>query len=123
MRDQDFFWDGAKEGKLLAQQCSSCGHVRHPPGPACPKCQSFDWKPKALSGRGVVDAWLISKHPTQPDPNPRLVVLLVLDEGLRMVSNLVDCDLADVTLGAPVEVLYRDMGNGMMPVFKLSKGA
>jgi uncharacterized OB-fold protein len=106
MRDQDFFWEGVKEGKLLIQQCSDCDRLRQPPGPMCPHCQSLSWHPKRASGRGSVYSWIVSKHPTELDANPRIVALIDLDEGVRMVSNLRDTELAAVREGMPVEVFF-----------------
>ena len=123
MRDQDFFWDGVKEGELLVQQCDACGSLRQPPGPMCPQCQSLPWHPKAMSGRGSVHAFIVSKHPTQPDGDPRLVVLVELEEGVRMVSNLVDVDVGDVRIGTPVQAIFRDVDGTTLPLFKVASGS
>src|ERR1700704_5106076 len=104
MRDEDFFWEGVDQGKLLAQRCGECGTVRHPPAPMCARCQSVKWTSETLSGRGRVYAWLISKHPSLPDSAPRTAALIDLDEGIRMVSNIVDG--GSVEIGAPVELVF-----------------
>jgi len=118
MRDQDFFWDGVKEGKLLFQKCRVCGAVRQPPGPMCPHCQSLAWEPHEARGRGVVAAWILSKHPSQPDANPRIVALIELDEGMRMISNLQGIECADVTLNLPVEVFFAEVNGAVLPQFR-----
>ncbi len=120
MRDQDFFWDGVKDGEILVQQCDGCGSLRQPPGPMCPECQSLNWHPKAMSGRGSVYAFIVSKHPTRPDDAPRLVEL---EEGVRMVSNLVDVDVQDVRLGTPVRAIFRDVGGTTLPLFQVASGS
>src|SRR6266550_1526989 len=84
-----FFWDGAAEGRLLVKRCSSCGCLRHPPVPMCPHCRSLAWEPFECTGRGRVYSWILSRHPNEPDAEPRLVALVDLDEGVRLVSNLV----------------------------------
>ncbi|HVM66326.1 MAG TPA: zinc ribbon domain-containing protein, partial [Acidimicrobiales bacterium] len=86
--DNRFFWDGVRDGRLLIQRCSGCGAVRHPPGPMCPRCQSLDWEAIEASGRGTIHSWVLSHHPTEPDAEPRVVVLVDLEEGVRMVGNL-----------------------------------
>lgn len=88
MGDQDFFWDGVDQGKLLFQRCADCGTVRQPLSPMCPSCRSFTWEPQEGEGRGVIRAWIVSKHPTRPDANPRIVILVELEGGQRLISNL-----------------------------------
>ena len=123
MRDQDFFWDGVKDGLILVQQCNACGSLRQPPGPMCPACQSLTWHPKTMSGRGSVYAFIVSKHPTRPDDDPRLVVLVELEEGVRMVSNLLDVDVRDVRVVTPVQAIFRDVGGTTLPLFKVANGS
>jgi uncharacterized OB-fold protein len=106
VRDQDFFWEGVKNNQLLIQQCSDCERLRQPPGPMCPHCQSLRWQPKQASGRGNVYAWIASQHPTELDDAPRIVALIDLEEGVRMVSNLQDVLLGAVHEGLPVEVFF-----------------
>lgn len=116
MRDQDFFWEGVNKQQLLIQQCTDCETVRHPPGPMCPHCQSLNWQPSLSSGRGAVYSWLVSKHPSQPDSDSRIVALIDLEEGVRMVSNLRDVELSAVHEGMPVEVFF-DIDYGL-PQFR-----
>ena len=116
MKDDDFFWQGVDHGKLLAQQCDGCGRVRHPPAPMCPHCQSLKWSPRQLSGRGRVYAWLISRHPTKADSSPRTAVLVDLEEGLRLISNI-DGNEA-VEIGTPVEAVFRDVDGVRLPQFR-----
>jgi len=118
MRDQDFFWEGVDRGQLLVQRCSGCGHLRHPPGPMCPECLSLDWEPQPLAGHGKVFTFMVSRHPTQPDDNPRIVALVDLPEGVRMVSNLVDIDIARVETGMPVRIVYREVNGETLPQFR-----
>jgi len=118
MRDEDFFWSGVDEGRLLAQKCAACGTLRHPPAPMCGTCNALGWEPHALSGRGRIFSWLISKHPTQPDAEPRTVILVDLDEGLRMVSNLRGGDTP--AIGATVGVFFADIGGARLPQFRIA---
>jgi uncharacterized OB-fold protein len=123
MRDQDFFWNGVDAGKLLFQKCGDCGLIRQPPGPMCPRCQSLNWNPHEARGRGVVCAWIVAKHPTQPDDNPRTVVLIELEEGVRMISNLAGSDQAEPRLGMPVEVIFAEVDGAVLPQFRPAVGA
>ena len=123
MRDQDLFWSGVDEGKLLFQKCQDCGKVRHPPGPMCPHCQSLNTVPYEARGRGTVCAWIVSKHPTKPDENPRIVALIELEDGVRMVSNLQKLDNTEVALGMPVELFFAQVGGAVLPQFRPSASA
>ncbi len=107
-RDTEFFWNGLREQKLLIQRCTVCGTLRHPPRPMCPKCRSLEWDAIESSGRGTVYSFVMPHEPRFPFfEYPYIVVLVQLDEGVRLVSNLCDIVPADVTVGMPVEVFYR----------------
>ncbi len=114
-RDDDFFWEGVDEGKLLVQSCSDCGKLRHPPRPMCPHCQSVASESVQLSGKGTVYSWLISKHPTQPDAEPRTVVLLDTDEGTRLVGNMLAGET--VTVGDCVQFAVGEFHGMRLPMF------
>jgi uncharacterized OB-fold protein len=82
--------------------------VRNPPQPMCPKCRSLEWEPIEASGRGTVYSYVMPHQPRFPFFDyPYIVVLVALDEGVRLVSNLTDVDPADLTVGMPVEVYYQ----------------
>jgi hypothetical protein len=104
--DEDFFWEGLDRGAILIQQCADCTAVRHPPAPMCSKCQSLKWQPVALSGKGRIFSWIVSKHPSRPDEAERTVLLVEMDEGVRMVGNLLDT--GNARIGAPVRAVFRD---------------
>jgi uncharacterized protein len=105
--DDQFFWDGVREGKLRFQRCTACGTVRHPPAPMCGDCHSLAWATTESSGRGTVYTWIQSHHPTKPDHNPRLVVLVELEEGIRFVANLGGIAADDVRNDMAVEVRFE----------------
>jgi uncharacterized OB-fold protein/acyl dehydratase len=101
--DTQWWFDACKEGRLLIQRCTSCGVLRHPPGPACASCHSFEWDTVEASGNGSVYSYVVAHHPQAPAFDyPLPVVLVELDEGTRLVSNLVDVDPDDVVIGMPV---------------------
>jgi uncharacterized protein len=119
-RDEDFFWEGVDQGKLLFQKCAECGTLRHPPAPMCAECQSLKWTPQQLSGKGSVFSWLISTHPTDPTVPARTVVLVELDEGVRLVTNLVEGETTEI--GRPVELAIGEMGGVTLPLFRNARG-
>jgi uncharacterized OB-fold protein len=115
-REQDFFWEGVDRGEFLAQRCLGCGGLRHPPSPMCSACSSPDWEPQRLCGHGTIHSWIISRHPSAPDPDPQVVVLVDLEEGLRFVSNLVDPE--NVGLGAAVILEFGEVKGRRLPLFR-----
>jgi len=106
-QDNAFFFEGAAQGRLLIQRCASCGRLRHPPGPMCGACRSLEWDTVDASGRGVVYSYVVNHHPQVAAFDYPLVVALVeLEEGTRLVSNVVGVDAHDVHVGMPVEVEF-----------------
>jgi uncharacterized OB-fold protein len=117
--DNQFFWDAAAQGRLVAQRCRECGRFHHPPRPMCPACHSLEHDVVELSGSGRVYSYAILHHPQNPKFTYPLVAALVdLDEGIRMVSNLVGVEPADVRIGMPVRVTFEPTADAMsVPVF------
>lgn len=113
--DTAFFWNGLRENKLLIQRCGDCGQLRHPPRPMCPHCRSLDWKAIESSGRGTVYSYVMPHEPKFPFfEYPYVVVLVELEEAVRLVSNLTGIDPDDVTPGMPVEVYYQTFDNELV---------
>ena len=112
--DTKFFWDGLKDGKILVQRCKGCARLRHPPRPMCPHCNSLDWDAIEASGRGTLHSFVLPRHPSWPwFEGTYFVALVDLEEGVRLVTNLVDVDPADVTIGMPVEGRVEHFDNGV----------
>lgn len=118
--DTRFFWDGAREGKLLIQRCKSCNTLRHPPGPVCPHCHSFEWDTVQASGLGTVYSFVVMHYPEVPPfdyPNP--VGLIELDEGTRLVAQLVGIKSTEVRIGQRVRVEFNTFdGDLVLPQFR-----
>ena len=117
-RDDEFFWDAAAEGRLVIQRCADCATLRHPPAPMCGACGSLRWDTQESSGRGRVVSWITSLHPNRPDDPPRIVVLVQLEEGTRLVSNLVDVTDDGPYDDLPVVVDFRDDRGALTPFFR-----
>lgn len=115
------FWTKLQETKKLhVQQCQSCGSYSHPPRPVCHKCRKFDLEWVPVSGKGVVYSFVVYHRSAHPGFKvPYEVVLVELEEGVRIVSNMIDCDPEDVEIGMPVEFVadqvYEDI---TLPKFK-----
>jgi len=105
--DSQFWWDGVNDGKLLIQRCGACGKLRHPPRPMCPHCQSLDWDTIEASGRGTIYSFVVTHHPQVPAFDyPLVPALIELEEGTRLVSDVIDYAPERVQIGLPVEVTY-----------------
>jgi uncharacterized OB-fold protein/acyl dehydratase len=113
--DNRFFWEGVAQRKLLLQRCAECGRLRHPPGPRCPACRSGDWAAVEASGRGRVYSFVVVHHPhVPPFPNPNPVVLVELEEGVRIVSNLVGLPPGEIRAGMPVRAAFEELEEGRL---------
>jgi uncharacterized OB-fold protein len=117
--DSQFFWDGVKDGRLLIQRCAACGLLRHPPRPMCPHCHSLAWDTLEASGRGTVYSFVMPRHPQFPFfDDDYIVALIELEEGTRLVSNLVDVAPGDARIGMAVTVRFDEFdGEVVLPVF------
>ena len=122
--DNHFFWDAARDHRLVAQRCVGCGRLRHPPRPMCPHCHSLDFEIADLSGDGVVYSFALLHHPQNAAfEYPIMAALIDLEEGVRVVSNLVEIDPDEIAIGMPVTVDYRATRNeGIVPVFRPRRG-
>ena len=119
--DTRFFWEGAAAGKLLIQRCKCCGTLRHPPGPVCVKCHSFDWDTVESAGAGSIHSFVVMHYPEVPPfdhPNP--VGLIELDEGVRLVAGLVGVKRNEIGIGQRVQVEFQSFDDGelTLPMFR-----
>lgn len=117
--DSQFFWDGVKDGRLLIQRCAACGVLRHPPRPMCPYCHSLTWDTLESSGKGTVYSFVMPRHPQLPFfDDDYIVALIELEEGTRLVSNVVDVAPEDTQIGMAVVVRFDEFEGGVvLPVF------
>jgi uncharacterized OB-fold protein len=106
------WWQAAAEHRLVVQRCTACGHTRLPPAPVCSECRSAEMDWQQISGRGEVYTYTIVHRPIAAgQPLPFAIAVIALDEagGVRMLSNLIDVDPAEIRIGMPVEVVWEDM--------------
>jgi len=117
--DNAWWWEMADEGKLGIQRCKDCGALRHPPSPMCGKCQSLDWEAIESTGTGTICSFTVLRHPQFPGYDyPLIIVLIDLEEGTRITSQLVDCAPEAVEFGMPVQMRIQEDPDGFkLPVF------
>lgn len=106
--DSRFFWDGLREHRLLVQRCGACGALRHPPRPMCPTCNSLELDTIDAGGAGTVVSYVMPHHPPYPwFEYPYIVVLVELDEGVRIVANLTHVQVGAVAIGMRVRAYFE----------------
>lgn len=108
------FWDAAAAGRLVIKKCAACGQAHHYPRSICPFCGSdrTEWLP--ASGRGTIYSWSVMRRV----PIPYAIAYVTLDEGVTMMTNIVDCDLDAIRIGQPVRVVWKPTDGGPpVPMF------
>src|SRR5574340_576906 len=103
------FWEGCLQGKLLLQQCSECHHYQFYPRLYCMHCNSDTLQWVEASGRGIIYSYTIihqNKSPEFVNDVPYNVAIVQLDEGPRMLSNIVDIEMAEIKVALPVTVVF-----------------
>ena len=104
------FLAAARDGRLVVQRCSRCGHRRFPPREICSDCLGRDAEWVASSGRGTIISFNVMHqvyHPGFASEVPYAVVLVELEEGGRLLTNLIGCSPDRVRIGLPVEVQFE----------------
>jgi uncharacterized OB-fold protein len=108
------FWEATARGTLLLPRCAHCDRVFWYPRAVCPSCGNLDvtWVP--ASGRGSVYSFTVIRRAVPPydAAAPFVVAYVELDEGVRILTNVVECESDEVEIGMPVEVVFHDTGEG-----------
>ncbi len=116
------FWEAAARGELRMQRCVRCGHVRYPITPVCTRCLAPETEWTALSGRGTVASYVVFHqvyHQAFKDAVPYNAALIQLEEGPRMMSNVVGIPNDALAVGMPVEVVFTPLTQGIhLPQFR-----
>jgi uncharacterized OB-fold protein len=122
------FWEACREQRLTIQRCAACGQLRFPPRPMCPACNSLEHEWVDAAGTGTIWSFVVVHPPVLPAyndlaPYPVAVIQLAEDPILRMVGNVVaeagakvnSVDPAELSIGAPVRVVFEDLGEAALP--------
>lgn len=119
------YWDGAKRGLLLVQECNACGSKQFYPRTFCVKCMSDDLHWHRCSGQGRIYTFTINRRAAGEhwkDKVPYVVAIVRLDEGLLMMGNVVGSEALGVKIGSRVHVVYEKINNEVvLPQFELVK--
>ena len=116
------YWEAARRHELRLQRCQRCARFWYPFGPVCPFCWSREYEWALLSGHGTVTSWVVFHQiyfQAFVDEAPYAVVQVELDEGPRLLSNLVGVQNDDIFIGMPVEVCFDDVAEEVtLPKFR-----
>ncbi|HEY2695077.1 MAG TPA: OB-fold domain-containing protein [Pseudonocardiaceae bacterium] len=120
----EYFWKGVAKDELLLRRCVTCKVTQHPAQATaiCPICHGAEFEQFPASGRGTVYTWIKSVHPTRPDDAPRIIAVIELEEGVRLVSNVIDADAETMRNDLPVTMCFVDQGGVKLPVFRPVRG-
>ncbi|WP_432705858.1 Zn-ribbon domain-containing OB-fold protein [Amycolatopsis taiwanensis] len=112
-QDNEFFFAAAREGRLAIQRCVDCHALRHPPGPCCPDCRSFNWDTVSASGRCTLHSYTVIHHPQDDGFDYPLIVGLVdLEEGTRLVADIAGIERDELEIGMVLEVGFAEHPHG-----------
>jgi uncharacterized protein len=115
------FWEAARDGKLLVQHCEECSENIFYPRIRCPKCHSNQLGWIEASGKGTVYSYtvVVNNAPTGfLSDMPYVVAIVRLEEGVQMLTNIVDCDPEEIQCDMPVEVVFKQTEEHTLPVFR-----
>ena len=115
------YWDACKEGRLTVQRCRDCDAYTFIPQPCCGEClgENLEWVES--KGRGSLYSFSTVYRPQQPVfETPYTVVIVELEEGYHMLSNLIGVEPEDVAIGTPLEVFFEEMSEEItLPYFRV----
>ena len=119
------FWDGTNAGELRLQRCDACSKVYFPPRPFCPACASRSVSVFKASGKGFLYSYVIHHRPVPGFTPPYSIAVVELEEGPRMMTNIVECPQTPeaLVLDMPLEVVFAKQNDAItLPFFRPAKG-
>jgi uncharacterized protein len=102
------YWDAAAQGRLVVKKCLACGKVHHYPRSLCPYCFSDNTDWQQASGRGTIYSYSVMRR----TPVPYAIAYVTLEEGVTMMTNIVDCDLDAIAIGQSVRLVFKPSDGG-----------
>jgi len=109
------FFDAAGEGKLLVKRCAACAEFHHYPRTVCPHCFSGRTEWREAKGAGTIYSYSVLRRGV---PAPYCIAYVTLEEGVTMLTNIVDCDLDSVRIGQKVREVFKPTDGGPpVPMF------
>lgn len=124
--DTKMFWEGCKEHKLEIQRCKKCGKLRWPAAFLCPDCLSSETEMQEMSGEGTLYSYVTFQkafHPSVQDKVPYTVGVVEMEGGVRIISNIVDCEPEQLACNKKLKMKWMDCEEYTKPVFELVEEA
>ena len=124
--ENEFFWRAGELGVLRFMRCQACGHYVHPPLPICPVCKSREVRDEAVSGGATVLTYTVNHQVWEPGlETPYVIAIVEMDEqsGLRLTTNIVNCDIRAVAIGMRVRVVFERCVDVWLPLFEPDSGS
>jgi uncharacterized protein len=125
------FWEGIQKEVLSVQKCRDCGQLQFFPRPVCVNCFSTSLGWDRCRGTGKIYTFTVVNVPTDPamrkyvqeTKSPFILAIIELEEGVRMMSEIVDSKPDQIRIGAPVTVAFRQVRGAdfKLPVFRIAK--
>ena len=103
------FFEAAADGRLLIKRCNDCNEAHFYPRALCPHCFSDRTEWVESTGRGTVYTFSVTRRGV---PTPYAIAYVTLEEGVTMLTNIVDCDLDTIAVGQPVKVAFKKTDGG-----------
>ncbi|WP_420466416.1 Zn-ribbon domain-containing OB-fold protein [Panacagrimonas sp.] len=117
------YWDALKQHRLLLKRCRACQRSHHYPRELCPHCHSDDLEWLQAAGTGRIYSYTVARRPAGPAfkaDTPYVVALVELDEGVRLMTNIVTADVESVRIDQRVTVQFDDVTPDVtLPKFRL----
>jgi len=108
------YWDACNEGRLVLRKCGGCGKVHYYPRGICPFCFSTDGSWVNASGKGKVYSFSVMERSSPPFT----MAYVTLEEGVTMMTNIIDCDFSKIKIGQDMKVVFLDSDTGQkVPMF------
>lgn len=124
--ETEHFWEGTKAGELRIQRCQDCAGAYFPPRPFCPHCSSRNVEVEVASGRATLYSYVIHHREMPGFEAPYAIAVVELEEGPRMMTNIVDCEQTPeaLELDMPLEVTFEAQDDTItLPFFRPAEGS
>ncbi|MBI4641644.1 MAG: Zn-ribbon domain-containing OB-fold protein [Candidatus Tectomicrobia bacterium] len=120
--DSQLFWEGCRRHELILKECLNCGAHRFVSRLLCPHCHSEETRWVKANGKGEVYTYTVMHQPYHPAFAPDLpyvVAMIELEEGVKLISNVIGCRPQEVKVGMKVEVVFDDVTDEVtLPKFR-----
>ncbi|MGW6124172.1 thiolase C-terminal domain-containing protein [Nocardia sp. NPDC055165] len=119
--ENEFFWTAGADGRLRIQECGSCAALIHPPQPVCRYCHGHTLGVREVSGFATLVGFTVNQRFSVPGlPAPYVVAQVAVEEDprVRLTTNVVGCDPADLVLGMRMEVVFEQDADVWLPLFR-----